>query len=185
MIAIRSRVDALGVHVAQPLVKGLAVEDVGDRRRPRLGTGTRRLTRSNRHWIRETSSSSMIDSFGIVLRYDRTLPRHRIRFLPLAMGPHGLAAQFCRQRDDGVLRWPDERSAEIDRCARDRRRRRASPDAIAAFENNDVVPEPHQVAGRRQPREPGTHDDDVGLGWDGHVTRLSRREGHDSAVRTD
>jgi hypothetical protein len=28
------------------------------------------------------------------------------------------------------------------------------------------VPEPHQITGRRQPREPGTHDDDVGIGWD-------------------
>src|SRR6476660_7838954 len=45
-------------------------------------TGTRRDTRSNRHCIRETSNNSISDSFGMVLRYARTLPRHRIRFLP-------------------------------------------------------------------------------------------------------
>src|SRR3954471_15548409 len=45
-------------------------------------TGTRRQTRSHPHWIRDTSTNSMIDSRGIVLRYDRTRPRHRIRFLP-------------------------------------------------------------------------------------------------------
>jgi hypothetical protein len=41
------------------------------------------------------------------------------------------------------------------------------------------VAEPHQVTGRRQPREPGTHDDDVGLGWHGHVIRLSRHAARD------
>ena len=57
-------------------------------------------------------------------------------------------------------------------------------DPVAALQHDDVVAEPDQVPGRRQPCEPGTHDDDVGIGWDGHATRLSRREGDDSAVRT-
>src|SRR4051812_37673299 len=45
-------------------------------------TGTRRATRSNRHCIRDTSNSSSMDSRGMVLRYARTLPRQRMRFLP-------------------------------------------------------------------------------------------------------
>ena len=83
------------VHVPQPLVERLGCR--GRRRSATVhgsATGTRLLTRSNRHWIRDTSSNSMIDSFGIVLRYDRTLPRHWIRFLPLAVGRHRLAAQL-------------------------------------------------------------------------------------------
>ena len=87
--------------------------------------------------------------------------------LAAAVGRHRLAAQLGGQREHGVLCRADERSAEVDGCAGDRRRRRPAADTVAPFENHDVVAASHQLAGRRQAREPGSHDDDVGvrLGW--------------------
>ena len=185
MIAIRSRVDALACTYRSHWSSGLGVEVVGDRRRPRL---------VHRHPPADPLEPPLDPGHveqlddrqpgnGAAIRPDPAAPLDQV--LAAAVGRHRLAAQFGGQRDDGVLRRPDERSAEVDRRACDRRRRRPSADAVAAFENDDVVAEPHQLTGRRQPREPGTHDDDVGIGWDSHATRLSRREGHDSAVRTD
>ena len=185
MIAIRSRVAGAGVHDRSHSSSDLGVQVVGDRRRPRL---------VHRHppadaveppldpgHVEQLDDRQLRD--GAAIGPHLAAPADQV--LAAAVGRHRLAAQFGGQRDDRVLGRPDERSAEIDGCARDRRRRRAAADAVAAFENDDVVAEPHQLAGRRQPCEPGTHDDDVGIGWDGHATRLSRREGHDSVVRTD
>src|SRR5882757_9515343 len=82
MIAIRSRVDAPACtersHLSRDWlsIRGAIVGVHGST------SGIRRSSRSNRHWMRDTSSSSRIDSRGIVLRYERTLPRQRIRFLP-------------------------------------------------------------------------------------------------------
>ena len=52
--------------------------------------------------------------------------------------PHRLAAQLFRQRDHRVLRWPDECSAEVDRCA-GRVRRRNMALCIAGWKLAQVV----------------------------------------------
>ena len=36
--------------------------------------------------------------------------------------------------------------------------------AVRGRRHDHVVPEPHQITGRREPREPSTYDDDVGIG---------------------
>src|SRR6478735_5352098 len=110
----------------------------------------------------------MIDSRGMVLRYDRTRPRHRIRFLP----------RLCVRTVSQPSSFASAMTASCVGPTNVPPRSTGVPAIV-------VVPEPYQITGRRQPREPGTHDDDVGIGWDSHATRLSRREGHDGAVRAD
>ena len=68
MIAIRSRVPALACIDFSHSSSDLASSSSAIGAFHGASTGTRRLTRSNRHWIRDTSSNSMIDSFGMVLR---------------------------------------------------------------------------------------------------------------------
>ena len=96
----------------------------------------------------------MIDSFGngAAVGADPAAPADQV--LAAAVRRHRLAAQFGGQRDDGVLRRPDERAAEIDRDARDRRRVRPAADAIAALEHHDVVPEPCQSRAADSPANP-------------------------------
>ena len=131
---------------------------------------------------------------GMVLRYDADPAAPADQVLAAAVGRHRLAAQFGRQLEDRVLRRADERAAEVDGHAGDRRGRRPAADPVAALEHDDVVSEPDQFARRGQPREPRPHDDDVGAVWHSacsladrlsasNRTRLSR-EGDDGAVRT-
>ena len=166
MIAIRSRVQALACtdrsHWSSVLASRIsAIGDVHG-----SSTGTRLLTRSNRHWIRDTSSNSMIDSLGMVLRYDRTLPRQRIRFLPWLWV--GTVSQPSSAASATTASWvgPDEGPAQVDRYAGDGRGRRPAADTVAAFEDHHVMPESDQLTRCREPREPGAHDDDVAhLRW--------------------
>ena len=69
MIAIRSRVEALACTERNHPSSVTGVEARRDRAAVHgSATGTCLLIRSNRHWIRETSNSSIIDSRGMVLR---------------------------------------------------------------------------------------------------------------------
>ena len=195
MMAIRSRVEALACsernHSSSDCCRGF-------RRSAAVhgsATGTRRLTRSNRHWIRETSTSSM-----------HRQPRNGAA---IRRGPgRATGSGSCRGCRSAPSRSPARRASSMTAScvgptnvpprstgrACDRRGRRPAADPVAALQHDDVVAEPDQFARCGQPREPGPDDDDVGVGVCSsrerssparlcHATRLSRREGDDSAVR--
>ena len=132
-------------------------------------TDTRRQIRSNRHWIRETSNSSSIDSRGMVLRYARTRPRHLIRFLPRggwapSRSP-ARAASSTTASCVGPTNVPPRSTGTPAIVVVDDR----AADPVTALQHDDVVPEPDQVARRGQtaPRNAvPRHDDDVGVAWD-------------------
>ena len=112
-----------GVHVPQPLVEGLGVQDLGERRRPRF---------VDRHPPADPVESPLdarhIDQLddrqlgnGAAIRPDLAAPSDQV--LAARVGWLGLAAQLLGQRKDGVLSRADECAAEVDRRAGDRRAR--------------------------------------------------------------
>ena len=125
---------------------------------------------------------------GAAIRADPAAPFDQV--LAAAVGRHRLAAQLGRQLDDGVLRRADECAAEVDRgCPRSswsmicrrpghgppsrRRRIRTGPGPAPRTA-------PQTLPRRRRRRRCPPSRERSSLS----PTRLSRREGDDSAVRT-
>jgi hypothetical protein len=172
-----------GVKRAQPAVQRLVVEAVRVGGLPRLGDRY-----APAYPLEPPLDARHIEQFehrqprnGAAVGADPAAPFDQV--LAAGVGRHGLAAQLAGQFIHCVLRRADERAAEIDRNACDRRGRRPSADPVTALQHDDVVPEPDQLTCCGQSREPRPDDDDVRVRCRGHPTRLSRREGDDSAVR--
>ena len=149
---------------AQPPVQRLVVEALGDRGGPRLGD--RDPPADPLESPLDPGDVEQLEhgqpGNGAAIRADPAAPLDQV--LAAAVGRYRLAAQFGREFDDGVLRRSDERAAEVDGHACDRRGRRPAADAVAALQHDDVVSELDQLPRRGQPRKPGPDDDDIGVG---------------------